>query len=209
MKTTSYDKYVQFVDSVVSNTVDDGEEFKTFYTTLMFAIVFLDYEPKHIDKDGHIIISDEWEELSKIKFTDKNKKDFYLAEIILSPYINFSDSDDLDFPVSQSVFDDMLDTINEKLRNYYNRQSHITPLTESLVAFVNLASDFVVNMENQFKNTDVDKLMSSLDTVTNAINNVDKKEFSKNVVNKARSNTTKSKTTTKKKTTKTGDKSDT
>ena len=64
-------------------------------------------------------------------------------------------------------------------------------------------------MENQFKNTDVDKLMSSLDTVTNAINNVDKKEFSKNVVNKARSNTTKSKTTTKKKTTKTGDKSDT
>lgn len=207
MKTISYDKYVQFVDSVVNNTIEDGEEFKTFYIALMFAIVFLDYEPMHIDEEGRIIISDEWAELSKIKFTNENKETFYLTGTIFNLFIDFCDNSD--FPISKDVFFDMLDVINKKLDNYYRRQAHITPLTESVVTLVNVATDYIVSMENQFKDTDINKLVSSLDTVTNAIKNVDKEKVVKNVINKARSNTTKTKTTTREKTIKTGDKSDT
>lgn len=175
----TYDKYVSFINGVVENTISDGIEYKNFYLALMFAIVFMNYEIVNIDENGKIDIVKEWENLDSIKFKCGNVQTS-LTDFIISDYF----STNIELPIQVTVYSDMVRVINEKLDHYYNSQANITPLNTSFSILIDTITDFINNMENQFKGVDMANLAPIMTDLTKNIKDIDKKAFAETLANR-------------------------
>lgn len=175
----TYDKYVSFINGVVENTISDGIEYKNFYLALMFAIVFMNYEIVNIDENGKIDIVKEWNNLNSIKFKCGNVQTS-LTDFIISDYF----STNIELPIQVTVYSDMVRVINEKLDHYYNSQANITPLNTSFSILIDTITDFINNMENQFKGVDMANLAPIMTDLTKNIKDIDKKAFAETLANR-------------------------
>lgn len=174
----TYDKYVSFINGVVDNTISDGIEYKNFHLALMFAIVFMNYEIVNIDENGKIDIVKEWNNLNSIKFKCGNVQTS-LTDFIISDYF----STNIELPIKVTAYSDMVRVINQKLEHYYTSQSNITPLNTSLSILIDTITDFINNMENQFKGVDMANLAPIMTDLTKSIKDIDKKAFAETLAN--------------------------
>lgn len=82
-KTIGYDEYITFIDTVVSKTVESGGlEYKRFWATLAFAMIFNGYKPETAE-NGTVSINKEWEKIRNIDVLNSG----YDPDIIKEMYI--------------------------------------------------------------------------------------------------------------------------
>ena len=164
-KNINYDQYVAFINTVVSNTVQSGGyEYKRFWATLAFAMIFEDYKPTHFKKsdDGErdiILINEEWNEIKNI-----------------DPLVSGYD------PV---IIAEMYKIVDKKLDKIFGKSDvelAVTGLLTSVTSFVN-------DMEEQFKNTNVEEQMATITMLSDKLKNMDSKTIASFMANVAHQQT--------------------
>ena len=153
-KEINYDQNVAFINTVVQNTVQSGGyEYKRFWATLAFAMIFMNYKPTHFKKseDGEkdvILINEEWSEIRGI--------------------------DVLNAGFDPAIVTEMYKIIDKKLDKIFNKSDieiAATNLMESI-------TDFVNEMNEKFKNEDIKSQMEQLSALSAKLKDMDSKTIS-------------------------------
>ena len=153
-KDINYDQYVAFINTVVANTTQSGGyEYKRFWATLAFAMIFMEYKPTHFRKseDGEkdvILINEEWNEIKHI--------------------------DVLNVGYDPTVVTEMYKIIDKKLDKIFGKSDIELAATE----LMNSISSFVNGMNEKFKNEDVQAQMEQLSDLSMKMKNLDSKTIS-------------------------------
>lgn len=155
-KDINYDQYVAFVNTVVTNTVKSGGyEFKRFWATLAFAMIFMDYKPTHFkevegedDNSKVVLINEEWNEIKSI--------------------------DVLNSGFDPAIVMEMYKIIDKKLDKIFGKSEIELAATELMTAI----TSFVNDMNEKFKNEDVQAQMEQLSDLSLKMKNLDSKTLS-------------------------------
>ena len=137
-KDINYDQYVAFINTVVSNTVKSGGyEFKRFWATLAFAMIFMDYKPTHFKEnegaeDKIILINEEWNEIKNI--------------------------DPLNSGFDPVIVTEMYKIIDKKLDKVFGKSEIELAATEVITAI----TSFINDMNERFSQEDVKAQMEQI-----------------------------------------------
>lgn len=164
----SFIDYLTFINAVVDETIKNGVEYKQFYITLTAASMFYSYEPE-VDEDGSFNMNDVWNYLHDFKDikTEDNIKifpgDLDLYKLFRNTiFLSSEQIDVLDaiLPIDISIFEEMLDVIDEKIEMYKNKDE----TKESVTRLINSIVEFVDNTKDAFEGVDLKEITNKMDT---------------------------------------------
>ena len=153
-KEINYDQYVAFINTVVTNTVQSGGyEYKRFWATLAFAMIFMDYKPTHFKKseDGErdvILINEEWSEIRGV--------------------------DVLNAGFDPAIVTEMYKIIDKKLDKVFGRSDFELAATNLMLSI----STYINDMDEKVKNEDVRAQMEQLSALSAKMKNLDSETIS-------------------------------
>ena len=160
--------YLTFINAVVNETIKNGIEYKRFYITLTTASMFYSYEPE-VDENGNFNMNDVWNDLHDFKDikTEDNIKVFPGGLDLYKLFRNtiFLSSEQIDvldaiLPIDISIFEEMLDVIDEKIEMYKNKDE----IKESVTRLINSIAEFVDNTKDTFEGVDLKEITNKMDT---------------------------------------------
>ena len=160
--------YLTFINAVVDETIKNGVEYKQFYITLTAASMFYNYEPE-VDENGSFNMNDVWNDLHDFKDikTEDNIKVFPGGLNLYKLFRNtiFLSSEQIDvldaiLPIDISIFEEMLDVIDEKIEMYKNKDE----IKESVTRLINSIAEFVDNTKDTFEGVDLKEITNKMDT---------------------------------------------
>ena len=161
-KSINYDQYVAFINTVVSNTIQSGGlEYKRFWRTLAFAMIFENYQPKHFKKnedgieDNIILINEEWNEISGINIYESG--------------------------YDPAVVGEMCAIIDKKLDKVFGKSEVET----AIISLLESASSFINEMNERFKNENVEEQTKVITSLSDKIEGMDKKTLAAFMANYA------------------------
>ena len=174
-KEFTYVDYLTFIKAVVDKTIEEGIEQKNFYIALFGANMFYGYEPAE-DEDGNSNKNDIWNDLRKFSIND-DKGNPLLKDIDLYRILNDSYEDMLDevLPIPKYVYQEMIETINDKIYDYQNRDV----AKEAIANLVNKISNYVDTLEEKYKDVDIQEVSEKVQSYAEAIKQSDFKETAK------------------------------
>jgi len=164
----SFVDYLTFINAVVNETIKNGVEYKQFYITLTAASMFYSYEPE-VDENGSFNINDVWNDLHDFKDikTEDNIKVFPGGLDLYKLFRNtiFLSSEQINvlgaiLPIDISIFEEMLDVIDEKIEMYKNKDE----IKESVTRLINSIAEFVDNTKDTFEGVDLKEITNKMDT---------------------------------------------
>lgn len=167
----SFIDYLTFINAVVNETIKNGIEYKQFYITLTAASMFYSYEPE-VDENGNFNMNDVWNYLHDFKDikdikTEDNIKIFPGGLDLYKLFKNtiFLSSEQIDvldaiLPIDISIFEEMLDVIDEKIEMYKNKDE----IKESVTRLINSIAEFVDNTKDTFEGVDLKEITNKMDT---------------------------------------------
>jgi hypothetical protein len=154
-KDINYDQYVAFINTVVQNTVQSGGyEYKRFWATFAFAMIFMNYKPTHFKEDVSeegktILINEEWNEIKHI--------------------------DVLDCGYDPVIIKEMYYIIDKKLDKVFGKSDVETAVAGLIIS----ATEFINNMDEKFKNENIEEQMKQISALSAQIKNMDSKTVAK------------------------------
>lgn len=174
-KEFTYVDYLTFIKAVVDKTIEEGIEQKNFYIALFGANIFYGYEPPE-DEFGNSDKSVIWNDLRNFDIKDdKGKIAFKGADLYKILNDTYDDMLKEILPVPQYVYEEMLETINEKIFDYQNRDV----AKEAIASLVNKISDYVDTLEEKYKDVDIQEVSEKFQSYADAIKQSDFKETAK------------------------------
>ena len=173
--------YLTFINAVVEKTIENGIEYKNFYLTLTAANMLYGYEPT-VDENGSFSINEVWNDLRHFNWIkDENGEtifegiDFYGAITNSFYFYNESNSKvsakDVS-PIDYYIFEEMTDAIDDKIKEYQNRDT----VKESITNLMNTISNFVDNMEKKYENVDITEVGNKMESFAKTVKELDYKE---------------------------------
>ena len=163
-KEFTYVDYLTFIKAVVDKTIEEGIEQKNFYIALFGANIFYGYEPPE-DEFGNSDKSVIWNELRNYDIKDESGKVLF-KNVDLYKILN---------DTGDSMFEEILETINDKIYDYQNRD--VTK--EAIANLLNKIGDFVDTLEEKYKNVDIQEVSEKFQSYADAIKQSDFKETAK------------------------------
>ena len=160
--------YLTFINAVVNETIKNGIEYKRFYITLTAASMFYSYEPE-VDENGNFNMNDVWNDIHDFKDikTEDNIKVFPGGLDLYKLFGNtmFLSNEQIDvldaiLPIDMSIFEEMLDVIDEKIEMYKNKDE----IKESVTRLINSIAEFVDNTKDTFEGVDLKEITNKMDT---------------------------------------------
>jgi ribosomal protein L12E/L44/L45/RPP1/RPP2 len=174
-KEFTYIDYLTFIKAVVDKTIEEGIEQKNFYIALFGANIFYGYEPPE-DEFGNSDKSVIWNELRNFDIKDDKDKIAFkgtdLYKILNDTYDNMLPEI---LPISKYIYEEMLETINDKIYDYQNRD--VTK--EAIANLLNKIGDFVDTLEEKYKDVDIQEVSEKFQSYADAIKQSDFKETAK------------------------------
>lgn len=174
-KEFTYVDYLTFIKAVVDKTIEEGIEQKNFYIALFGANIFYGYEPPE-DEFGNSDKSVIWNELRNFSIKGEDGE-FVLKDIDLYMVLNDQYDDMLPeiLPIPKYIYEEMLETINDKIYDYQNRD--VTK--EAIANLLNKIGDFVDTLEEKYKDVDIQEVSEKFQSYADAIKQSDFKETAK------------------------------
>ena len=174
-KEFTYVDYLTFIKAVVDKTIEEGIEQKNFYIALFGANIFYGYEPTE-DEFGNSDKSVIWNELRNFSIKGEDGE-LILKDIDLYMVLNDQYDDMLPeiLPIPNYIYSEMLETINDKIYDYQNRDV----AKEAITNLVNKISDFVDTLEEKYKDVDIQEVSEKFQSYADAIKQSDFKETAK------------------------------
>ena len=174
-KEFTYVDYLTFIKAVVDKTIEEGIEQKNFYIALFGANIFYGYEPTE-DELGNSDKSVIWNELRNFSIKGEDGE-FILKDIDLYMVLNDQYDDMLPeiLPIPKYIYSEMLETINDKIYDYQNRD--VTK--EAIANLLNKIGSFVDTLEEKYKDVDIQEVSEKFQSYADAIKQSDFKETAK------------------------------
>ena len=174
-KEFTYVDYLTFIKAVVDKTIEEGIEQKNFYIALFGANIFYGYEPPE-DEFGNSDKSVIWNELRNFDIKDDKDKIAFKG-VDLYKILNDTYDDMLPeiLPISKYIYEEMLETINDKIYDYQNRDV----AKEAIANLLNKIGDFVDTLEEKYKDVDIQEVSEKFQSYADAIKQSDFKETAK------------------------------
>ena len=174
-KEFTYVDYLTFIKAVVDKTIEEGIEQKNFYIALFGANIFYGYEPIE-DEFGNSDKSVIWNELRNFDIKDdKDKIAFKGTDLYKILNDTYDDMLPEILPIPKYIYEEMLETINDKIYDYQNRD--VTK--ESIADLLNKIGDFVDTLEEKYKDVDIQEVSEKFQSYADAIKQSDFKETAK------------------------------
>ena len=174
-KEFTYVDYLTFIKAVVDKTIEEGIEQKNFYIALFGANIFYGYEPPE-DEFGNSDKSVIWNELRNFDIKDdKGKITFKGADLYKILNDTYDDMLPEILSIPKYIYEEMLETINDKIYDYQNRD--ITK--EAIANLLNKIGDFVDTLEEKYKDVDIQEVSEKFQSYADAIKQSDFKETAK------------------------------
>lgn len=174
-KEFTYVDYLTFIKAVVDKTIEEGIEQKNFYIALFGANIFYGYEPTE-DELGNSDKSVIWNELRNFSIKGEDGE-FILKDIDLYMVLNDQYDDMLPeiLPIPKYIYSEMLETINDKIYDYQNRDV----AKEAIANLLNKIGGFVDTLEEKYKDVDIQEVSEKFQSYADAIKQSDFKETAK------------------------------
>lgn len=174
-KEFTYVDYLTFIKAVVDKTIEEGIEQKNFYIALFGANIFYGYEPTE-DEFGNSDKSVIWNELRNFSIKGEDGE-FILKDIDLYMVLNDQYDDMLPeiLPIPKYIYSEMLETINDKIYDYQNRDV----AKEAIANLLNKIGGFVDTLEEKYKDVDIQEVSEKFQSYADAIKQSDFKETAK------------------------------
>lgn len=174
-KEFTYVDYLTFIKAVVDKTIEEGIEQKNFYIALFGANIFYGYEPPE-DEFGNSDKSVIWNELRNFSIKGEDGE-FILKDIDLYMVLNDQYDDMLPeiLPIPKYIYSEMLETINDKIYDYQNRDV----AKEAIANLLNKIGGFVDTLEEKYKDVDIQEVSEKFQSYADAIKQSDFKETAK------------------------------
>lgn len=174
-KEFTYVDYLTFIKAVVDKTIEEGIEQKNFYIALFGANIFYGYEPPE-DEFGNSDKSVIWNALRNFDIKDdKGKIAFKGADLYKILNDTYDDMLPEILPISKYIYEEMLETINDKIYHYQNRDV----AKEAIANLLNKIGDFVDTLEEKYKDVDIQEVSEKFQSYADAIKQSDFKETAK------------------------------
>ena len=174
-KEFTYVDYLTFIKAVVDKTIEEGIEQKNFYIALFGANIFYGYEPPE-DEFGNSDKSVIWNELRIFDVKDdKGKITFKGADLYKMLNDTYDDMLKEILPIPQYIYEEMIETINDKIYDYQNRDV----AKEAIANLVNKFSSYVDTLEEKYKDVDIQEVSEKFQSYADAIKQSDFKETAK------------------------------
>ena len=174
-KEFTYVDYLTFIKAVVDKTIEEGYEQKNFYIALFGANIFYGYEPPE-DEFGNSDKSVIWNELRIFDVKDdKGKITFKGADLYKMLNDQYDDMLPEILPIPKYIYSEMLETINDKIYDYQNRDV----AKEAIANLVNKISNYVDTLEEKYKDVDIQEVSEKVQSYAEAIKQSDFKETAK------------------------------
>lgn len=174
-KEFTYVDYLTFIKAVVDKTIEEGIEQKNFYIALFGANIFYGYEPPE-DEFGNSDKSVIWNELRNFDIKDdKDKIAFKGADLYKILNDSYDDMLPEILPIPKYIYEEMLETINDKIYDYQNRDV----AKEAIANLLNKIGDFVDTLEEKYKDVDIQEVSEKFQSYAEAIKQSDFKETAK------------------------------
>lgn len=174
-KEFTYVDYLTFIKAVVDKTIEEGIEQKNFYIALFGANIFYGYEPTE-DEFGNSDKSVIWNELRNFDIKDdKGKNTFKGSDLYKILNDQYDDMLPEILPIPKYIYEEMLETINDKIYDYQNRD--VTK--EAIANLLNKIGGFVDTLEEKYKDVDIQEVSEKFQSYADAIKQSDFKETAK------------------------------
>lgn len=190
-KTFSLVDYLTFIYEIYNKVTVAGIEFKTFFTAVVTADMFFDYDVFGVvqEETGNketVDYARAWELLSNYKVVlgqaDADEREMSMIDFVIDD--NYCFYDDKAFTnmskgLSLSLFTDMMKTLDKKLDLYFSVDDSSRLLNQSLTSLTESLDNLIKNVDEELKGMNIEEVLPILNDLKDTFSNLDTKTVSK------------------------------